>query len=171
MGFLGRLLRTLLLLGFIAAIASGIAAFLARDRMTSKGQPEDDEIDLVAIFDSLDFSSTAPAFRRASYTAWYGGGTLDLRRATLDPAGASLTLRAVFGGFRLVVPATWRVELNTISVFGGIGDTRDHERIETDGPVLRIDGFAIFGGIGIVSDAPDMDGATEMEAEPAPTPA
>ena len=61
--------------------------------MTSKGEPADDELDLVAIYEPRNFASTAPALRRASYTAWYGGGTLDLRGATLDPAGALLTVR------------------------------------------------------------------------------
>jgi hypothetical protein len=144
--------------------------------LLSKGEPDDNELDLVAIYEGLDLSSRAPALRRASYTAWYGGGTLDLRGATLDPAGATLTVRALFGGFRLVVPATWRVELATVGVFGGIGDARDRDGIDAGGPILRIEGFAVFGGVGIVSDAPDLDDsaiespadAPEWESAPAP---
>jgi len=174
MRLIGGLLRTFILLTITGAIASAVAAFYAKGRLTSKGEPNDDELDLVAIYEGLDASSTAPALRRASYTAWYGGGTLDLRGATLDPAGATLTVRAVFGGFRLVIPATWRIELATVGVFGGIGDGRDRDRIDVDGPLLRIEGFAVFGGVGIVSDAPDLDDdviespadAPEWEAAP-----
>ncbi|MCI0583120.1 MAG: hypothetical protein L0227_09565, partial [Chloroflexi bacterium] len=86
-----------------------------------------------------------------------------------DPAGATLTVRALFGGFRLVIPATWRVELATVGIFGGIGDARDRDRIDVDGPVLRIEGFAVFGGVGIVSEAPDLD--DELLEMPAETPA
>jgi hypothetical protein len=76
-----------------------------------------------------------------------------------------------------VVPVSWRVELATVGVFGGVGDARPRDVIATEGPVLRIDGFAIFGGVGIVSEAPDLEGGTTEigsevpEWEAAPTPA
>ena len=173
MRVIGKLIRTFFVLSLVAGIVSGIAAYYAKGRLLSKGEPADDELDLVAIYEALDLASTAPALRRASYTAWYGGGTLDLRGATLDPAGATLTVRAIFGGFRLVVPATWPVELHTVGVFGGIGDARKKELIDAQGPVLRIEGFAVFGGVGIMSEAPDLDNATEelLPVEPAPVPA
>jgi len=50
-----------------------------------------------------------------------------------------------------------------------VGDARNRELVDEMGPTLTIDGFAIFGGVGIVSDAPDMDKTTELA--PAPTPA
>lgn len=167
------LLRAVLVIGFIAGIASALAAVVARERMASKGGAADDELDLVAIFEGLDLASTAPALRRASLTAWYGGGTLDLRRATLDPAGATLTVRAIFGGYRLVVPPTWRVELRGRGIFGGFGDARKKELVDPSGPVLTLDGFAIFGGVGIVSEAPDRAVVETSNAtlETAPVPA
>jgi hypothetical protein len=165
---IGSLIREFLGFAFVAAIGSAIAAYVAKGRLTSSGDPADDELDLVAIYEGLDLASTAPALRRASYTAWYGGGTLDLRGATLDPAGATLTVRAIFGGFRLVLPPTWPVELRMIGVFGGIGDARDREQVEPAGPRLTIEGFALFGGVGIVSEAPDMEPSLEVDPVPAP---
>ena len=145
MRVIGGLLRTFIVLTIMAGIASAIGAFYAKSRLLSKGEPDDNELDLVAIYEGLDLSSRAPALRRASYTAWYGGGTLDLRGATLDSAGATLTVRALFGG---------------------IGDARDRDGIDAEGPILRIEGFAVFGGVGIVSEAPDLDdGTTEIGAE------
>ena len=170
---ISTLLRTLLVFSLVVGIGSAIAAYLAKGRMTSRGEPADDELDLVAIYETQDLTSRAPALRRVSVTAWYGGGTLDLRRATLDPAGATLTVRALFGGFRLVVPATWRVELDTVGVFGGIGDARNRELVDADGPIVRIGGFALFGGVGIVSEAPDLEvaDAASLPVEPALAPA
>lgn len=161
MRVIGGILRTFITLSILAAISSAIAAAVVKNRMliASKGEPEDDELDLVAIYEPRNLTSSATALRRASVTAWYGGGTLDLRGATLDPAGATLTLRAIFGGYRLVIPATWRVELDTVGVFGGIGDGRQKDLVDAEGPVLRIEGFAVFGGVGIVSEAPDIDEA------------
>ena len=163
---MGGAVRGFLALTLLAAVVSAVGAFIARGRMASLGGPEDDELDLVAIYDRLDFTSTAPALRRAAVTAWYGGGTLDLRGATLDPGGAVLTVRAAFGGYRLVIPETWRVELRTKGIFGGVGDGRKSDRIDPNSPGLTIDGFAVFGGIGIVAEAPDLD---EPEAR-VPTP-
>jgi hypothetical protein len=157
MGFIGSLVRTFVRLTILGAIASAIGAAIARNHMVSRGQPEDDEFDLVAIMSPLDFTSTAKAFRRGSYLAWYGGGSLDLRGASLDPAGATLTVRAIFGGFRLVVPASWRVENRMLGIFGGSGDGRPASMIATDGPVLVLEGWAFFGGVGVVSEAPDLD--------------
>jgi len=166
------LLRTFFVLTLIVSIASALAAIVARGRMTSHGGPADDELDLVAIFEGMELASTAPALRRASVTTWYGGGSLDLRDATLDPAGAEIAARAVFGGFRLVVPPTWRVETHGIGIFGGFGDARNRELVDPEGPLLTIRGLALFGGVGIVSEAPDLDRAEAAQApEAVPLPA
>ena len=160
-------LRTFIALTIVASIASAIAAFAAKGRMTSRGTAADDEVDLVVIYEAANFASTAPALRRAKVTTWYGGGTVDLRGATLDPAGATLTMKAIFGGLRLVVPEKWRVELKSVGIFGGVGDSRSQDLVDANGPLLTIDGFAIFGGIGIVSEAPDLDAATALPVEAA----
>ena len=157
-GFLG--------LTLVTAIASAIAALIAKDRLVSRGGEQDDEIDLVSIYTGRDLSSRAAAFRGGSALAWYGGGSLDLRGATLDPAGATLRIRTIFGGFRLVVPEGWRVENRLIAIFGGVGDIRDTSLVDELGPTLVLEGFALFGGVGIMSDAPDLD--LEATGEPMP---
>jgi predicted membrane protein len=168
------LIGTFIGLFVLGAIASAIAAFVAKGRLSSSGDQSDDEFDQVVIYDNVDFRSTASAFRRGSVLTWYGGGTIDLRGATLDPAGATLELRTLFGGLQLVVPPSWRIEQDVTAIFGGIGDIRGFEPDATDSPVLRLTGWAAFGGIAIASDAP-FDGETAFaptgapdEAEPAP---
>jgi len=150
-------IRTLIVAVILGGITSAVAAAIARGRMFSHGEPADDEVELVAIYDSLNFESRAPALRQASVTVWYGGGTVDLRDAHLDPDGATIVIRALFGGLRLVVPETWQVELHTRAFAGGIGDARDTERIDPSSPVLTITGFAVFGGVAVLSEAPDLD--------------
>jgi hypothetical protein len=157
MRLISSVLRTVILLGVVAGLASVVGALVARGRLWSRGSALDDEVDLVAIFDAANLASTSSAFRRATVTAWYGGGTLDLRGATIDPGGARITIRAIFGGYRLLVPPTWRVDLETIAFFGGVGDVRDESLVDPSGPLLTIDGIAVFGGIGIMSAAPDLD--------------
>ena len=79
---------------------------------------------------------------------------LDLRGATLDPAGATLRASAMFGGGLLVVPETWNVETRIVGI-GGVGDGRPKVERPADAPTLRFEGTAIFGGWGISSEAPD----------------
>jgi hypothetical protein len=161
---LSSVLRSLMLMGLLAALGSAVAAVIARGRMTSRGGPADDELDLVAIFEPMDVTSTAGALRRVSVTTWYGGGTLDLRAATLDPAGATITARSIFGGMQLVVPATWRINLQSVGFAGGAADTRDPAGVDPTGPLLTVRSTAVFGGIGIVSERPGSLGASPAAA-------
>jgi predicted membrane protein len=126
--------------------------------MVSVGGPDSDEIRLAGIYDEASLASTASSFRGGTMTSWFGGVDLDLRGATLDPAGARLTVRAIFGGGRIVVPADWAVDLDVVAIFGGVGDTRPTVEVREGAPRLAIDGFALFGGYGIVATT-DEDGA------------
>ena len=167
----GRLARLLLAFSFLAAIASAIAAVVLKGRLVSRGRPADDEIELVTIFDGQDFTSTASALRRVDLTTLFGGGTLDLRLATLDPAGATVQVRAAFGGYRLAVPATWRVEMRGIGIAGGFTDGRRRDWVDPDHSILTVEGFALFGGIAIVSETPDLGPARpQVTTNPAEAP-
>ena len=110
----------------------------------------DDLIDLQAVFESLDFHSTAPAFRGGTLTTWFGGGNLDLRDATLDPMGARLEVRAIFGGGSILVPDEWDVSVRVKGI-GGAGDARPARDRGPEAPRLEIEGFALFGGFGVMS--------------------
>ena len=155
-------------LSIVGAIASAISAAVMKRRLVSEGAEPDNELSLVTIYTGRDFASMAPAFRGGSLLTWYGGCSIDFRGATLDPAGATLRIRTLFGGLRLIVPKTWRVENRIRPMFGGVGDARDLDGAPEDGPTLTLEGGAVFGGVGIFADAPDLDAArTSMdEAEP-----
>jgi hypothetical protein len=176
-----------LILGFIGltlvtAIISAISAAILKERLISRGEETDEEIDLVTIYTGRDFTSKAPSFRGGSVLTWYGGASIDLREATLDPAGATLNARTIFGGLRILVPETWNVRTNVAAIFGGVGDARDTSEVDELGPTLTVTGFALFGGLGIMTerieaatgepatmDAPAMDApATDAPATDAP---
>lgn len=152
---IGRIIRSILV-AFVALMGvSALGAVAAKRSIVSVGDADSDDIELAAIFDSVDLESHATSFRGGSLLTWFGGGTLDLRGATLDPAGAHLTIRAIFGGGLLVVPDEWPVDLRVMGIMGGVGDGRDVRRDQADGPRLIVDGFALFGGLGISSRPPD----------------
>jgi predicted membrane protein len=149
------------LLGSVAVLAAvGLAvppalAYMAKARRQREGalpfDEDADELDLAVIFDPLQARSQATAFRGGEVLAWYGGGTLDLRDATLDPAGATLRIRAIFGGLEIIVPETWPVEVHSSSVFGGVGNATDPATTDPSSPTLILDILSVFGGTAILS--------------------
>jgi hypothetical protein len=162
-----RTIRSLLglVVGLVVmgGIASAAAAAMAKRQLISRGTEDDDEVDLVVIFDGLEFASRASAFRRGSVLTWYGGATVDLTGATLDPAGAVLDLRTMFGGLQLLVPPTWPIDLQVVGVAAGVADTRDQDDVDQAGPRLTVTGWAVAGGVGVMT----ADGMVERPVEEA----
>jgi len=149
---LGRIVRasSILLLGWFAFVMGAVVYARLMGRTAVPQAPDADEVDLVATFAPLEHRSTATAFRGGRVTTWFGGGVVDLRGATLDPAGATLHANALFGGGNLVVPDDWRVETHLVGV-GGAGDSRPDGNPAPGAPTLRLEGVALFGGWGITS--------------------
>ncbi|HEX5824433.1 MAG TPA: hypothetical protein VFY18_08260 [Candidatus Limnocylindrales bacterium] len=135
----------------IASVLGTVAARAAKQRIVPLDDADADEIRLVAIFEPLSFRSTATSFRGGTIDCWYGGGIIDLRRAVLDPAGARLQVRAIFGGGQIVVPDSWSVSASVVGL-GGLGDGRSKVERPADAPHLTIEGIAIFGGFGVTSE-------------------
>jgi hypothetical protein len=148
------------LLGLLVVVfsAPAILAYREKARRHELGQdvfdPEADEIDLAVIFDGLDGASTAGSFRGGAIDCWYGGGSLDLTHATLDPAGGRLRLRSIFGGLDVIVPRRWRIAVDSKGVFGGTSDQTDPLDADPAGPTLDIHSRSVFGGVSIRSADP-----------------
>ena len=157
-----KLLVRVVVLAFVATIVAAMVG-AARAKREAPPLPDaaDDLVDLQAIFDSLDFHSTATAFRGGTLTTWFGGGNLDLRDATLDPMGARLEVRAIFGGGSILVPDEWDVSVRVKGI-GGAGDARPARDRGADAPRLEIEGIALFGGFGVVSELPTEENADEL---------
>ena len=135
----------------LVSVAGMLAARAAKRDIEPLDAPDADDVRLTAIFEPLSFRSTATQFRGGTVDCWYGGGIIDLRDARLDPAGARLQVRAIFGGAQIVVPETWRVSTRVVGL-GGIGDGRSSVERDDQAPHLTIDGIAIFGGFGVTSE-------------------
>ena len=157
MRFIGRAIGVVVAGTLFASIVAAIAAVMMKGKLPRVDDPDADEVHLVAIFEPLSFASRASAFRGGTFDAWYGGGVIDLRDATLDPAGATLQVRTIFGGAQLVVPESWKVSTQAVSIFGGMGDARPATELADDAPRLTLSGFALFGGLGITSEVSDQD--------------
>jgi hypothetical protein len=162
---LKRFLRLALVLGVTGWIATALAALRLKQRLVPTTDPGADDVLLVGIFGPLMYGSRARAFRGGRAELWFGGGVIDLRSATLDPAGATLSVRVLFGGGQVAVPEGWEVETH-LRGMGGVTDTRPDVDRPEPAPRLVIEGLVLFGGFQITSEL-----SADMEAElagPAP---
>ena len=163
------MLKRIIGLGVAATAVSMVAAAATAQNLkrtlVPTTDPSADEIVAVAIFEPLEFHSTSRNFRGGRLECWYGGGVLDLRDATLAPEGATLQVRAVFGGGRILVPADWKV-VSTVRGMGGLQDIREAKGYAADAPELVIEGVLIAGGFAVSSELDDggADFQADMEA-------
>jgi hypothetical protein len=163
MGMIGRSLA-LVIGAFVATMVSAaVAARMAKEQFVPVDDPDADDVALAAIFGPIDFRSTATSFRGGTLECWYGGGTIDLRGATLAPEGARLVVKVIFGGAQVVVPEAWYVTSRVVGI-GGAGDMRPAIEPTADTPRLEIEGIAIFGGIGVTATVPEAQTAAMAEA-------
>lgn len=154
MKLIGRGVGLLLGAFTVVSVAGAVVAAFARTRLPKVDEAGANEIHLAAVFEPLAFASTASAFRGGSIDTWYGGGLIDLRNAVLDPAGARLMVRAVFGGAQIAVPDDWCV-VSEVRGLGGVGDERPERERPYDAPRLIIGGTVVFGGFGITTELPE----------------
>ena len=143
-----RPVRSLLTFKLGAVVGMAAAAAFVKRALPSRGDEESDELALVAIFDGIQLTSRAQAFRGGSMFTWFGGISVDLRGATLAP-GARLTTSTLFGGIELKVPDGWRIESNVTVIAGGVDVPAETD--DPDAPVLTLDGTAVFGGIAVAA--------------------
>jgi hypothetical protein len=80
--------------------------------------------------------------------AVFGGAELDLREARLESAEVTIDIKAVFGGVEIIVPEDVIAIVDGTAVFGGFDDEVSTSQPPT-GPVVRVGGKAVFGGVSV----------------------
>ncbi len=120
----------------------------------SRGDEDSDEFQIVSICGGKEFQSHAEHLRTGSIVASMGGIDLDLRAATLDPAGASLDVNATMGGVQVTVPQAWAVDVDKSVLAGGFeAKLTPPEELPDDAPTLHIRAVVCMGGVLVTSDA------------------
>jgi hypothetical protein len=163
MHVIGRLIAILTGAVALTAIGAAIAARTMKERIVPVDAPDAPEVTLRAIFEPIDFRSSSTMFRGGTLDCWFGGGVIDLRDAILDPSGARIEVRAIFGGAQFLVPESWRVTTNVAGI-GGISDARGSIQRPVTAPLLVIDGIALFGGFSITSEWSEAQATAIAEA-------
>ena len=109
----------------------------------------------LAIFGGFERKGAWTCPRSMRIIAAFGGAELDFREAELAPGVTALKITAMFGGVSIIVPPGLAVDCDASAIFGGFEELhRAPRRTDPDRPVLRITGFAMFGGVSIDTRLP-----------------
>jgi len=102
----------------------------------------------VAVFGGVQRRGRWTVPTRMNLTTVMGGADLDLTEATFAGREVTIKVFALFGGAQITVPPDVQVVDDVFALFGGV-DNKATEPTPPGAPVLRVSGFAMFGGIGI----------------------
>jgi predicted membrane protein len=102
----------------------------------------------VAVMGGFNRKVVSSVFERAELTAFMGGGKLDLREAALANGHGVVDIFALMGGFEILVPETWNVDVRVTPFMGGCDD-RTIRHPDGTAPRLTIRGFVMMGGIDV----------------------
>ena len=149
-------------------MGSAVVASFAKRRVETTEDPASNEPTAASIFAGEQFVSSAPALRAARVITWFGGHDVDLRGATLDPSGAALDLRTMYGGTQIVIPEGWRVRSSVLSIFGGTQVDIEDDRLPADAPLLELRGITLFGGVRVATSPDGSWSGADHEGEALP---
>ncbi len=112
----------------------------------------DDFINDVSIFGGGLKKVDSKNFKGGNLTSVFGGSEINMANAEMDVTGCVIDVFTLFGGTTLIVPHTWKIQIDAISVLGGFNDKRRVASSEIDkSKTLVIKGIVMFGGIEIKS--------------------
>jgi hypothetical protein len=94
--------------------------------------------------------------------ALMGGADIDFREVVLPAGITEVTVFAVMGGAEIIVPPDLAVEASGIAIMGGFGHLSPPATPRPDAPLLKINGFALMGGVDITVRLP---GETARDAK------
>jgi hypothetical protein len=140
---------------------------LVAGRVAAPGTVVPDATPLVAIFSGAERKGPWVVGERTLAVALFGGVEIDLTSAVLVAGDVEITAVALFGGVEITVPRDVRVVLGGFAIFGGRSGP-DENPMSPNAPVLRVNGWAAFGGIDV--KRPKIKRKRRGEIDPPPFP-
>jgi predicted membrane protein len=131
-------------------LAVGFAILRQAMSGSKSGGSESDFINLTFLLSGGDHKFSSKSLRGGRVSAIMGGGKIDLRDADMTEDEIIFDIFAFWGGFELIVPQSWQVNMKAMPIMGGVENKT--------GPVpqgtsqvkrLIVRGTAIMGGMEI----------------------
>jgi predicted membrane protein len=114
----------------------------------TESDPAKTPADVSAVFGTFKRPITARNFKGVKLEAIFGEVNIDLTKAEIEGAEATIRADAVFGACVIRVPETWHISVRGSAVMGEYSD-KTHQR-PTEGPGLKtliVTGSAVFGSV------------------------
>ena len=107
-----------------------------------------DKIDDMSLFGGGEKVFHSDAFQGGTITAVFGGSKIDLTDCKLKEGDQYLDVTIIFGGMTLIIPDSWKVQIDVVPLFGGFStkQARTNVQIIDSTSVLHIKGVILFGG-------------------------
>jgi hypothetical protein len=89
--------------------------------------------------------------KQMTILALMGGAELDLRRAKFAAPEVVITINAFMGGAQVIVGPSTRVQMEGTGIMGGYSGPSGlvDATLDENSPVVRIKGFAVWGGVSV----------------------
>ncbi len=108
-------------------------------------------LDVASIFGNVRKYIMSKNFKGGEIVTIFGGADINLMHADFNH---KVVVEAVclFGGTKLIIPSSWEIKSEVVSIFGGIEDRRQFSSLSVvPEKTLVLQGFCMFGGIEIKS--------------------
>jgi predicted membrane protein len=118
---------------------------------TSGRTHQNDFMDVTAVFGGVKKNVLSKNFKGGDIVSFMGGSEIDMTQADFN-GRIRMDVTNIFGGTKLIVPASWDIQNDITAVFGGVDDKRKIQGVNMDtNKILILDGTCLFGGIEIRS--------------------
>ena len=108
-------------------------------------------LDIASVFGNVKKYVMTKNFRGGEIVTVFGGADVNLMHADFNKI-VEVEAVNIFGGTKLIIPASWEIRSEVVSIFGGIEDKRQFSSIPViPEKTLVLKGFCMFGGIEIKS--------------------
>lgn len=112
-----------------------------------KDKYNNDYINSVNVFGGSNQVIYSKNLKGGEVVAVFGGGDLNLTQSDFE-GQIILDVTAIFGGVKIVVPATWQIKSEVTAIFGGVDDKRAiYPAMEQANKLIIIRGVVLFGGV------------------------
>ncbi len=128
----------------------GIATEHWHNRKMREETTQQDYVESIAVFGAVRKSVLSKTFKGGEIICVFGGAEINFMQADIQ-GRVELDITCVLGGAKLIIPAHWDVQPETMAILGGIEDKRQiNANISTD-KILVLKGTTCLGGIEIKS--------------------
>ena len=129
--------------------------------------PRAEQQAVIAVMGGAERRGVWTPAHRVYVTAIMGGAVLDFRDAELSNDVTEVYVLAIMGGVEIIVPPGVAVDSSGMGIMGGFDHGgRGRFPVDYTGPVLRISGLALMGGVEIRDRPRHERGDRRLEPEP-----